>query len=148
MPKPNVNTQNFEILMQAILHNYDSFDVMDWGYVTTETACGSAGCIAGTADWLANRSGMIPATGYQFLFDKKGHVRREAVLLGGFTAADWAISNAKKWLNIDQFEAQSLFIHDFWPPQFRIKVLTLKLYSKESAQLAVDRIKYFLETGM
>lgn len=151
MSKTKMNLANFDILMQAILDNYQSFNIYKWGQKVkkSESPCGSVGCIAGTADWLANRSGMKPAEGCNFLFDKNGFItlNKKDKFIQAELSEKWATENASKWLGVDSYEAKLLFLPSEWPTFFKDALFNYDSGTNGQARIAVSRIQYFLATG-
>lgn len=139
--KSKLNLKNFDILMQAILDNYQSFNVYVWGENCSRqtSPCGTHGCIAGTADWLANREGMEPAKGCKFLFNKNGSLNT------GYNNDYHARLNAEKWLGLTDKQGTLLFIPSRWPELFQ-DAMGME-HTNEHARIAVSRIQYFLATG-
>lgn len=147
MSKSKINVVNFEILMQAIMDNYQSFNMYFWGTESKDSPCGTVGCIAGTADWLANKSGMEPAEGCEFLFNKNGSINQNSKTEWTCNNGKWSFNNAAKWLGITKNQASLLFNVHIWPDFFREELSNTYASTKQHARIAVSRIQYFLDTG-
>lgn len=119
-------------LAELVVKQHKHFDMKNW--------CGSTGCIAGFA---IVEFGEVPhrsvIEGLRKLDENTGHLLEKT---GYLDCGDWA----QKLLGLTDDQSERLFRSCNWPPSFDGRYEHANS-TKESAQVAAERIYHLIETG-
>jgi len=172
MPKETWRLDNFERIKQYILSHPEEINMMKWARKTTKSPCGSIGCIAGTCDWMMNVDGEKPASEFGFLFNKDGSINAKFLMKrtkespygndwsGNYTESELyeadekqrktesaARDNGAVFLGIDEPESERLFLPHSWPGDYEDRLADSYTGTKTAADIIVERIDFFLNSG-